>query len=124
MPAQAEEEITTLESRRAIAAYLEVHKVKGPGPGRRRGRDTVEQQLDEAKARLEAAETGFDKLIATKDVMALEAELTEMDAVDNKRTLELEFIRTASVYAKSKNIPRAAFRAVGVSPRVLSEAGI
>lgn len=123
MPRVQAEEITTLASRKAIVAYLDVVAADKPR-GRRRTRDNVVAQLEQANNTLYVAETGFEKLIATKNVMALEAEIAAMDAADNHEELEAEFIAKASVYAEAKEIPRAAFRAVGVPARVLTEAGI
>lgn len=108
----------------AVRAYLEALAANKPKRGRKRTEASVQKQLDAVRAQIVDANP-LNQLQLTQKQFDLEEELASFggDTVDLS-ALEQEFIAAASGYAQRKKIGYAAFRAVGVRPEVLKQAGI
>jgi hypothetical protein len=110
---------------RAVRRYLEALEAQRPRPGRKRTVASVSRQLDETLRSLEGA-TPLDKVQLLQRRIDLEAELRELraDTTADNTQLEAAFIAALPGYSTRKHISYAAWRAVGVPPRVLRAAGI
>ncbi len=109
---------------RAVRMYLEAIAANKPKRGRKRTPDSVKKRLATVEAELATADP-LSRLQLTQEQFDLQAELDAAGgpAVDLD-ALEADFIAAAAPYAARKGISYAAFRAVGVTPAVLSKAGI
>lgn len=109
---------------RAVRVYLEALAANKPKRGRKRTTESVKKRLATIESELPTADP-LSKLQLTQEQYDLEAELAaaagpkvDLDA------LEKGFVAAAAGYAARKGISYAAFRSVGVTPAVLSKAGI
>lgn len=110
---------------RAVRVYLEALEANKPKRGRKRTRETAEQQLADVNAELESGELGaVERLEAIQRRNDLTAELNEVDDEVDMAALEAGFIAAAAGYAERKGLTYAAFREVGVPVSVLKEAGV
>ena len=108
----------------AVRAYLEALEANKPKRGRKRTEATVRKQLEAVNEQLDDA-TPLAKLQLVQKQFDLEAELESFgeETVDMSE-LEEGFIAAAAGYSERKKIGYAAFRAVGVRPDILRQAGI
>jgi hypothetical protein len=113
------------EEGRAVRRYLEALETNRPKRGRKRTADTVHRQLDEVTTRLARA-NALDRVQLLQKKMDLERELAVLEAGEGVDLSELEsgFIDAAKGYSERKGITYAAWREVGIEPRVLKAAGI
>jgi hypothetical protein len=113
------------EEGRAVRRYLEALETNRPKRGRKRTGDTVQRQLGEVTARLTRA-NALDRVQLLQRKMDLEQELAVLEAGEGVDLSELEagFIEAAKGYSERKGITYAAWREVGIEPRVLKAAGI
>lgn len=109
---------------RAVRVYLEALAANKPKRGRKRTPDSIKKRLDTIESELATADP-LSRLQLTQEQFDLEAELaTASGPTVDLAALEAEFVKAAAAYAERKGISYAAFRAVGVTPAVLSKAGI
>lgn len=108
----------------AVRVYLEALEANKPKRGRKRTEATVRKQLEAVNEQLDEA-SPLAKLQLIQKQFDLEAELESFgeETVDMTE-LEEDFIAAAAGYSERKKIGYAAFRAVGVRPDVLRQAGI
>ncbi len=108
----------------AVRAYLEALEANKPKRGRKRTEATVRKQLEAVNEQLDDA-TPLAKLQLIQKQFDLGAELESFgeETVDMTE-LEEGFIAAAAGYSERKKIGYAAFRAVGVRPDILRQAGI
>jgi hypothetical protein len=113
------------EEGRAVRRYLEALETNRPKRGRKRTADTVQRQLSEVTGRLARA-NALDRVQLLQRKMDLEQELAVLEAGEGVDLSELEagFIEAARGYSDRKGITYAAWREVGIEPRVLKAAGI
>lgn len=110
---------------RAVRAYLET--MRAPRRGRQRAARTPEQ----LRSRIAAVETRLDgadpltRLLLLQERIDLQGEL-ERGGIGPTDVAQLEetFVGVAARYSERKGISRAAWRAIGVHPKVLDRAGI
>jgi hypothetical protein len=108
---------------RHVAAYVDALGANKPRRGRQRTAATVQKQLTDVRADLRDA-TGMRKLELVARRIELEAELGAKQTRADLSGLRKNFVKHAASYAKRKNIPRQAFREVGVPPADVRDAGI
>lgn len=106
-----------------MRAYLEALESNRPKRGRKRTRETVQRQLDEATVEI-GESTGLNKLLAAQRKIDLAAELESFDEVVDMGELQARFVTHAAAYGAAKGISRRAWRAAGVPAEVLGLAGI
>lgn len=108
----------------AVRSYLEALEATKPKRGRKRTEETVRKQLESVYEQLEDA-TPLAKLQLVQKQFDLEAELESFnEETFDIAELEADFVAAAAGYSERKKIGYAAFRAVGVKPDVLRQAGI
>lgn len=112
------------EQGKAVRDYLEALEANKPKRGRKRTEATVRKQLEAVNEKLQDA-SPLAKLQLVQNQLDLEAELESFgEETFDIAELEEAFIAAAAGYSESKEIGYAAFRAVGVRPDVLRQAGI
>lgn len=89
----------------------------------RRTRDWLENHLKELDAKIPAT-TGVQKLLLIQDHEETRNDLEAFKQADNMAELEKGFIKHAASYSERHGISFAAWRRVGVSADVLTEAGV
>lgn len=106
----------------AVRAYLTYLEQLTP---RRRGRQVNWQRsLDNAQAALETATDPVERLQLIQAVQDAEAALNVAQENAQVASLEAGFIEWAKHYSDAHGISYATWRQIGVSPRMLREAGI
>lgn len=111
------------EQGRAVRQYLQALELARP----RRGRKRTPEKMKARRAAIDEALATADPLSRVhlaQERLDLEAHLVGVDDQVDLATLENDFIAVASTYGRRKGISYAAWRAVGVEPRVLKAAGI
>ena len=108
---------------RAVRLYLEALAANKPKRGRKRTAASITKRLAAIEAELVTADP-LKRLQLTQEQLDLQAELEASDTTVDLSGLEAGFIAAAGPYAARKGLTYAAFRAVGVSPAVLRQAGI
>jgi hypothetical protein len=108
---------------RSVRAYLEALDQHRPKSGRRRTPDSINKRLAAVDVALGSADP-LRRLVLVQERLDLEAELVTVGESFDLAPLEAAFIADAGPYAERKGLSYAAFRAVGVTPAVLSKAGI
>lgn len=111
------------EQGRAVRNYLEALSANKPKRGRRRTEESIQSQLDQVERDLLDADP-LKQLQLTQRRIDLQNALATTDTTVDLSGLEAGFIAAAKPYAERKGISYAAFRAVGVTPAVLKQAGI
>lgn len=108
----------------AVGAYLEALDDNKPRRRRELSVDQLDAHLAEAREAVKT-ETGVRKLAAAQHVVDLERRIVESTAPQvDISALEDAFVEWAPIYAASKGISYAAFRAAGVPAAALKRAGI
>ena len=110
---------------RAVRAYLEALEKNPAKRGPKRTIDKVRRELAEVANAMVNADT-LQRLELVQKRLSLQAEVAEMEKSVDMAALEAEFIAHAREYGDSKNpkISYEAWRAMGVTARVLKAAGI
>ncbi len=108
---------------RIVRDYLEAIRNSKGKPGRKRTAESVSRRLSAIDEEL-AASNPVRELELVQERFDLERELASMQAKVDPRSLEADFVKVAAAYSKRKGISYAAWRAVGVEPAVLKQAGI
>ena len=112
------------EQGRIVRRYLEALERHRPRRGRKRTAESIERRLAAIEAQLADADP-LTRLQLTQEQMDLEEELAGMsEQVVDLEGLEKAFVEVARPYGARKGISYAAWRAAGVSPAVLRQAGI
>ena len=106
----------------AVGAYLEALDDNKPRRRRELSVDQLDAHLAEAREAVKT-ETGVRKLAAAQHVVDLERRIVESTAPQvDISALEDAFVEWAPIYAASKGISYAAFRAAGVPAAALKRA--
>jgi hypothetical protein len=108
---------------RVVRDYLDAIRHSKGKPGRKRTPESVARRLTVIEQELADA-SPVRELELVQERFDLERELASMQAKVDPTTLEAGFIKVAAAYSKRKGISYAAWRAVGVEPAVLKQAGI
>ncbi len=116
------------ERGRAVKNYLEAIDSRSKtkrGPGRPVDPAKAKEHLADVLSQLETCTDPMKRLLLTGRKLNLEAKLSEEVGTDEDLAeLEAEFIKHAKAYGEAKGIEPKAWRQVGVSAKVLREAGI
>ena len=107
---------------RAVKAYLDALTSSSPrSPG---NEASLRQRLERTEAALETETNSLKKLDLTQKKFDLLDRLnTAAETVDMEQ-LESNFVAVGSAYSERKGIGYSAWRAAGVAPDVLGQAGI
>ncbi len=108
---------------RAIRLYLDALQSQRPSRGRPRSKESMEKRLAAIEARIPTADS-LAKLRLHQDRLRLKEQLGNTGKSVDMAELEKQFVKVAKGYAERKHIGYAAWRAVGVDPKVLEKAGI
>jgi hypothetical protein len=112
------------EAAGAVRRYLAALDAQRARPGRRRRPEALRARLREIEGIFAGAEPVTRLQLAQERInLMTELEATEAAGGD-VADLEAAFVRLGAAYARSKALSYDAFRAVGVTPRVLKAAGI
>jgi hypothetical protein len=107
---------------RAIAAYLDSLG------SRKRGRPVTEagvrKQLEAVRAKIKKEPNALRKVELVQKRLDLEKKLAALQPSGDRSDLEAAFVRHAGAYSGRKGISYTAWREAGVSPAVLTKAGI
>lgn len=112
--------------REAVAPYLSFI-VGGSAPaqrGPRRSPERIERRLTVIDHLLTQPQTPIHRVVLVQERIDLRAELASAVPPANIAALEAGFISAAREYGEVKGITYAAWREVGVPPKVLAAAGI
>ena len=113
---------------KAVRDYLEALEVLNAPKRRRRRRtpDSIRKRLGDIAAEFDTADV-IKRLSLVQEQIDLEDELAQLEAQAEPvdiTDLEAKFIEVAAAYSESKGIVYAAWRSIGVPPKVLRAAGI
>lgn len=110
---------------RAVRAYLEALETNAPKRGPKRTIEKVRRELAEVANEMITADT-LRRLDLVQKRITLQAEVAKMEKGVDMAALEAAFVEHAKGYGGSKKpeISYEAWRAMGVSARVLKAAGI
>lgn len=107
----------------AVRRYLEAIASTRGKRGRKRTPASVERRIKLIDTEL-ASTDALQGLLLRQERKDLEAELKRLSAKLDMKTLEKEFISSASGYGERKGIDYSTWREAGVAPSVLLKAGI
>jgi len=112
-------------TRRAVRAYLEAIDAVRPRRGRRRTPESINNRLAAIEADFDTASV-LKRVELAQERINLQAELAAVDDVVDIDALRAEFIAHAKTYGATRTPPISygAWRAVGIDPATLAEAGI
>lgn len=108
---------------RTVRRYLDSLEVRRPGRGRRRTQASVEQRLKAVERDLPSA-NALARLHLLQEQENLELQLARHKERTDLTALEEEFITVAKTYGDRRGISYSTWREMGVSPTVLTRAGI
>ena len=110
---------------RAVRAYLEAIEKHAPKRGPKRTLEKVRRELAQVANEMVTADT-LRRLDLVQNRISLQKEVADMEPGVDMTALEAEFVAHAKDYGDSKSpkISYEAWRAMGVSARVLKAAGI
>ncbi len=108
---------------RSIRVYLDALESHRPKRGRKRTAESIKRRLTAIDGEMKSADP-LKRVQLVQEQLDLKAEVETMGAKVDLSALESEFISAAKSYSERKGISYAAWRAVGVSPTVLKQAGI
>jgi hypothetical protein len=108
---------------RVVREYLDAIRNSKGKPGRKRTADSVSRRLAAIGEEMSGANP-VRELELVQERFDLERELATMQTKVDPKSLEDGFVKVAALYSKRKGISYAAWRAVGVEPSVLKQAGI
>ena len=108
---------------RAISSYLEALEQHKPKRGRKRTPDSIDKQLADIDAKLDAA-NAITRLTLVQQKLDLQKEKESLGGAVDLSKFEEAFVAAAKGYSQRKGISYAAWREVGVPADVLKRAGI
>jgi hypothetical protein len=108
---------------RAVRAYLEALEENAPRRGPKRTIEKVRRELAEVANELVNADT-LRRLDLLQKRIDLQVEVAKMENSVDMAALEAQFVAVAGDYSSRKGISYEAWRAMGVTARVLKAAGI
>jgi len=108
---------------RAVRAYLEAVDANRPKRGRKRTPDSIKKRLQTIETQLPSADK-LQALHLRQERRDLQDELETMGKSVDLAGVEKDFIASAKAYGDRKGISYATWREAGVSPAVLTQAGI
>jgi hypothetical protein len=125
-PMSADHKAALAEGRnqgRAVRVYLEALEAHKPKRGRKRTPDSIKKRLDRISSELQTADP-LKRVLLLQERLDLTAELAANERKIDLAALEKGFVEAAAPYSARKGISYAAWRAAGVAPSVLKQAGI
>ncbi len=108
---------------RAVRAYLEALEQNAPKRGPKRTLEKVRRELAEVANEMVNADT-LRRLELVQKRIDLQTEVARLETSVDMAALEARFIEVARDYGSRKGISYEAWRAMGVTARVLKAAGI
>jgi hypothetical protein len=109
---------------RVVRQYLEALESQRPKRGRRRTPEGITKRLAAIEEQLASADP-LTRVHLAQERIDLEHELaTAHGDAGGLEELEAAFIEVAAAYGERKGLTYAAWRSIGVSPKVLQAAGI
>jgi hypothetical protein len=108
---------------RPVKAYLEALSANKPKRGRKRTSESVQRQLEKVDE-LIASASPVKQLQLIQQKMDLQNELATIGGAVDISGLEAAFVAVAKEYSDRKGISYSAWRTMGVSAKVLADAGI
>jgi len=108
---------------KAVRGYLGALRANKPARGRKRTPDSVAKRLAAVEAELATADA-ITELKLVQERINLQSELARLGTTVDVSALEAEFIKVAKSYGERTGVSYAAWRAVGITPAVLTAAGI
>ena len=107
----------------AVRRYLEALEANKPKRGRKRTQETIDKQLADVDAEMESANP-LNRLLLHQRRTDLQSELNTLAAGIDLAEYEDAFVEAAAAYSERKGITYDTWRKIGVSPTVLSRAGL
>ncbi len=111
------------EESRAVRRYLEAIEAHKPKRGRKRTTEGIEARLLQIESNLPGADP-LTRVHLMQERINLQNELANKEDTVDLGALEQDFVDAARGYGDRKGITYAAWRAAGVDPTVLRQAGI
>lgn len=108
---------------RAVRAYLEALEQNAPRRGPKRTLEKVRRELAEVANEMVNADT-LRRLELVQKRIDLQTEVAKLENSVDMAALEAQFVAVAKDYGSRKGISSEAWRAMGVTARVLKAAGI
>lgn len=108
---------------RVVKEYLEALERVRPRRGRKRTPAGIRKRLDAIAGQINDA-TPLAKLDMVQERMNLEAELDQLQSVEDITDKQKAFVSVAAEYSESRGITWAAWREMGVPADVLRSAGL
>lgn len=108
---------------RAVATYLDALRASKPKRGRKRTSESIEGRLGVIDAELATASV-IDELLLRQEQRSLLRELEGMEEQRSIDDVEAAFVEVAKSYSERKGIEYRTWRDLGVSARVLKQAGV
>lgn len=108
----------------AIKRYLEISRGKS---GRPVTAASVGKQLERTRSKLAGTRDELTRLRLTADRMRLERDLKRLEKNESAPAMQAAraaFIANAKTYGERHGIPRAAWKAMGIDPATMAEAGL
>ena len=107
----------------AVRRYLEAIAANRGKRGRKRTPASVERRINAINTELESSDA-LDALLLRQERKDLEAELKRLQSNMDLKKLEKDFVAAARPYGERKGIDYSTWREAGVSPAVLTRAGV
>ena len=107
----------------AVRRYLEALSASRGKRGRKRTPASVERRINAINIELETS-GALDALLLRQERKDLDVELQRLQSNQEIKKLEKEFVGAARGYGERKGIDYSTWREAGVSPAVLTRAGI
>jgi hypothetical protein len=108
---------------KVVRDYLEALRANKPTRGRKRTTESIKKRLATVETELAGADA-VKELRLVQERLDLQAELSHAGEVVDVAALEAAFVKVAKSYGARTGVSYAAWRAVGVTPAVLTAAGI
>lgn len=109
---------------RVVRDYLDALEAVRPKRGRKRTPASISKRLADVQKDLATTTNSLRRLNLIQEQNDLEAELgAETDEVD-VAGLEKDFVKVARAYGERKGITYPSWRSIGVSAKVLQQAGV
>jgi hypothetical protein len=108
---------------RAVAAYLEALRASKPKRGRKRTSESIERRLGVIDTELATA-SAIEELLLRQEQRSLLSELAGMEDQQSIDDVEAAFVEIAKSYSERKGIEYMTWRDLGVSAKVLKQAGV
>lgn len=108
---------------RAVRLYLEALEANRPKRGRKRSTENMAARLAEIDNDIATADP-LRRVNLIQEKMDLETALSAKEETVDISALEADFVAAVKGYSERKGISYAAWRQLGISPSLLSQAGI